>query len=169
MRKMLSDRLLRSLKPRAASFDVMDALVPGLGVRVLPSGQRSFVLIGRFPGGRNPTRRALGGYGELTLEKARVKARDWLELIRRGVDPQAEEQRLRAAEHRRLKSTFEAVVEDFIKEKVSSERKSKEVERDIRREFIPRWANRPITDISAQDVRDVVKAAKERTALAVTP
>jgi integrase len=164
MRKTLTDRLLRSLKPRETSFDVMDALVPALGIRVLPSGKRSFVLIGRFPGGRNPTRRALGGYGELTLEKARGKARDWLELIRRGVDPQAEEQRLRQAEQRRLQSTFEAVVEDFIKEKVSSERKSKEVERDIRREFIPRWANRPITDISAQDVRDVIKAAKDRGA-----
>ena len=164
MRKTLTDRLLRSLKPRETSFDVMDALVPGLSVRVLPSGKRSFVLIGRFPGGRNPTRRALGGYGEVTLEKARGKARDWLELIRRGVDPQAEEQRLRQAEHRRLQNTFEAVVEDFIKEKVSSERKSKEVERDIRREFIPRWANRPITDISAQDVRDVIKAAKDRGA-----
>jgi hypothetical protein len=131
MRKMLTDRLLRSLKPRPVSFDLMDALVPGLGVRVLPSGQRTFVLVGRFRGGRNPTRRALGGYGELTLEKARAKARDWLELIRRGIDPQVEEQRLRHAEHRRLQNTFEVVAEDFIKEKVSRERKSKEVERDF--------------------------------------
>jgi hypothetical protein len=84
-----------------------------------------------LPGGRNPTRRALGGYGELTLEKARAKARDWLELIRRGIDPQVEEQRLRHAEHRRLQNTFEVVAEDFIKEKVSRERKSKEVERDF--------------------------------------
>jgi integrase len=164
MRKMLTDRLLRSLKPRPVSFDLMDALVPGLGVRVLPSGQRTFVLVGRFPGGRNPTRRALGGYGELTLEKARAKARDWLELIRRGVDPQVEEQRLRQAEHRRLQNTFEVVAEDFIKEKVSRERKSKEVERDLRREFIPRWADKPIIDITAQDVRDIIKAAKDRGA-----
>jgi len=45
------------------------------------------VLATRYPGSRNPTRRALGGYGELTLEQARVKARKWLELIHRGVDP----------------------------------------------------------------------------------
>jgi integrase len=164
MRKTLTDRLLRSLKPRQTSFDVMDALVPALGIRILPSGKRSFVLIGRFPGGRNPTRRALGGYGELTLERARGKARDWLELIRRGVDPQAEEQRLRQAEQRRQRNNFEAIAEDFIKDKVAGERKGREVERDIRREFIPRWGNKPITDITAQDIRDVVKAAKDRGA-----
>jgi hypothetical protein len=58
--QMEKRRLLRSLKPRASSFDVMDALVPGLSVRVLPSGQQSFVLIGRFPGGN---RRRLGRHG----------------------------------------------------------------------------------------------------------
>ncbi|MBI5119767.1 MAG: DUF4102 domain-containing protein [Rhodospirillales bacterium] len=61
-------------------------------------------MVARYPlNPRNPTRRALGDYGALTLEKAREKARGWLELIERGIGrrasqglrgPQAE-QRLR--------------------------------------------------------------------------
>ena len=42
----------------------------------------------------HPTRRALGAYGAVTLEKARQKARDWLELIEVGKDPEIEEERL---------------------------------------------------------------------------
>jgi hypothetical protein len=44
-----------------------------------------------------------------------------------------------------------------------SERKGREVERDIRREFIPAWDKRPITDISDLDVLTLIKA-KRRTA-----
>ena len=166
-KKAITDRLLKSLKPAADGkpYDAArDTIVPGLRVRVMGSGQRTFVLLTRFPSSPHPTRRALGTYGELTLEKARGKARDWLELIRRGVDPQVQEDRQRQAERRLQRNTFAAVAEDFIKEKLPGERKGREVERDIRREFLPRWGRRAVAEITAQDVREVVKAAKDRGA-----
>ena len=46
------------------------------------TGQRTFVLIARYPGSSNPTRRALGEYPALSLEQARERARDWRDLIR---------------------------------------------------------------------------------------
>jgi hypothetical protein len=52
-------------------------------------------------GSPNPTRRALGGYGELTLEEARDKAREWRRLISRGIDPKIQEERDRQAAIRR--------------------------------------------------------------------
>ena len=55
------------------------------------------------------------------------------------------------------------MAEDFIAEKLPSERKGREVERDIRREFIPAWGDRPITELTDLDVLSVVKA-KVRTA-----
>ena len=80
-------------------------------------GQRpaDIILVARFPGSKNPTRRALGEYGALTLDQARGKARDWLELIRKGVDPRDEEERTRLAAQRQRETTFEAVVEEFIR------------------------------------------------------
>ena len=44
-RKTLTDRLLRTLKA-----DTADAVVPGLAVRIGAAGQKTFVLIGRYPG-----------------------------------------------------------------------------------------------------------------------
>jgi integrase len=160
----LTDRKLQSLKPARAGdrYELLDSLVPGFGVRVTDKGQRTFILKTRYPGSRHPTRRALGEYGVLTLEQAREKAREWLKLIRQGKDPKAEIERLRAAEQRKRANSFRAVAEDFIKDKLSSERKGAEVERDIRREFLPAWAGRPIADITALDVRTIVKAAKDR-------
>lgn len=165
-KRALTDRSLKALKPapRGKRYDRMDAIVPGLAVRVTEKGTKSFVLVARFPGSQNPTRRALGEYGELTLEKARSKARNWLELLVRGIDPQVQETNQREAEARKRRNTFAAVAEDFIKEKLPGERKGAEAERDIRREFMPAWSERPITEVTEEDVISVVKAAKGRGA-----
>jgi integrase len=121
-------------------------------------------LVTRFPGAKNPTRRALGEYGELTLEGARTKARRWLEMIQAGKDPAVEEGRAKREELRKQKHTFASVAEEFIKRHVSKTRKAGVVEREIRREFIDRWATRTITDIEQLDVKAVLRAAVDRGA-----
>ena len=73
----------------------------GFGVRVTDKGQRTFILIARYPGSTNPTRRALGEYPTLTLEKAREKARAWHKLLAEGVDPGVEELRVKEDEKRK--------------------------------------------------------------------
>ena len=85
----LTDRKLKALKPAEAGkrYDVMDTDVRNLGVRVTDKGLRTFILVARFPGSSNPTRRAVGEYPTTTLEKARKTARAWLGLIREGIDP----------------------------------------------------------------------------------
>jgi hypothetical protein len=46
MKRILNDRMLKTLKPAPAGrrYDLMDSIVPGLGVRVTDKGQRTFVL-----------------------------------------------------------------------------------------------------------------------------
>jgi integrase len=126
----------------------------------MPSGERTFVLLARFQHDGNPTRRALGTYPALGLAGARDKARKWRELIGRGIDPAQEEERTRAAELRKQRVTFAAIAEDFIAEKLPTESKGYEVARDIRRVFIPIWGKRPAADITALDVRTVIRAVK---------
>jgi integrase len=164
-KRTLTDRTLKALKPAASGqrYQVMDAVVPGLGARVTAKGQRTFILVARYPGSTNPTRRALGECGAISLNAARQKARGWLELIRQGIDPRDLEERQRAAEQRKRANSFASVAEDFIAHKLPGERKAKEVERDIRREFITAWGGRPITEITHLDIRAVIKA-KARTA-----
>jgi integrase len=167
-KRTLTDRAIKSLGKKPAkpgkTYDVPDAIVPGLAVRVMPSGLRSFVLITRFPGRRNPTRRSLGAYGAITLDTARERARVWLDLIRRGIDPRVEEERQRTDELRKQAHTFAAVAEEFIKVHVSKTRQAAAVELSIRKEFIARWGERPIAGITWHDILTVIDAAVGRGA-----
>ncbi len=161
--RALTDAKVRSLKPAPGGkpYDVKDTQVPGLRVRVMGSGLRTFVLLSRFPGGTHPTRRALGAYDDLTLEAARDKARAWRKLIRTGIDPQVQEERDRQEAIRQQRITFAAVAEDFIKEKLPAERKGKEVERDIRRDLIPVLGSLPITEISDLHIATIIRSKKQ--------
>jgi integrase len=171
MRKRLTDRTIKSLKPAsaaAAPSDVMDTIVPGFGVRIMGTPQhpvRTYILRTRFPGSTNPTRVRIGSYDEtdkMSLEGAREKARDWLALIRKGRDPRIEEQRRREAELRKHATLFGAVAEDFIRDKLPGERRGADVEREIRKEF-KTWWDRPIADITDEDVIRIIRA-KAKTA-----
>ena len=110
----LTDRKLKSLKPAKPGqrYDVMDT-VRGFGVRVTDKGQRTFILIARYPGSTNPTRRALGEYPTLSLEKAREKARAWHKLLAEGIDPRVEQLRIKEDEKRKAQEAVAAVENRF--------------------------------------------------------
>lgn len=96
----LTKRAIDALAPRAKPFIAFDADVTGFGVRVMPSGLKSFVLEYRpGAGGRNVTKRrmTLGRYGTMTPDQARKAALNALARVRLGSDPQAEKSRQRTA------------------------------------------------------------------------
>jgi hypothetical protein len=150
MKRNITDRTLKSLKPTPAGThaDIWDLGFPGFGVRVSDTGRRTFILAARYPGSNNPTRRALGVYDKMSLEEAREKARAWLKLIAGGIDPEFAEEAARQAALRKQENTFLAVCEEFFKRHLSKTRQAHRAEVDIRREFISRWADRPITEIT---------------------
>ena len=99
----------------------------------------------------------------MSLAEARDEARRWRKLLKQGTDPAVERERQRDAEVRRRADTFEALAEAyfaFIKRQ--GLRRVHEVERDMRRDFVTRWAKRPITDIDWFDVKAVIDAAIKR-------
>jgi hypothetical protein len=132
--------------------------VPGLAVRVLPSTVKSFVLIARFPGSRNPTRRALGAYGLLSLEASRNKARRWLELLARGIDPAKAVEREQREQERKRRTTFRALAEDYIAHEVIGpnldrpNHRAPKIFNSVRAILIPLFGDRPVTELSADDI-----------------
>ena len=141
-------------------YDAWDQHRSNLVVRVGPKTgkggfKKTFALVARFNGAKHPTRRALGGYPALSLEKARAKADRWNELIRKGIDPKAEEERERQTELRKQADTFNSVVEEFIKRVLPKQRRGQHVARELRREFVERWKGRPITSITRRDVTGI--------------
>jgi integrase len=171
--RYFTDRTLKALAParKGSRYELWDSKIPGFGVRVGDdpdrsrpgkAGQISFVLYARFPKSPHPTRRALGRYGQLSLEAARDKAAQWRSMIDKGIDPAVAEEEERRARLRQLDSTFASVAEKFIEYiKANKERKAKDVERELQG-FIGAWGHRPIASIKPADVALMIEATVKR-------
>jgi integrase len=161
-RKTLTDRLLKTLKTDAA-----DAVVPGLAVRVGASGQKTFVLIARFPGRTNPTRRAIGAHPRISLQQARETARKWIALVQRGVDPATEVAAEREANRIRRQNTFGVVAESFLEKHAASRRTADGIGRLIRGKLISRWRDRPIDTIGKREIIEMIEDVAENNGVAM--
>jgi hypothetical protein len=161
-RRKLSAAFIAALKtPPGIQQTYYDTDPPCFGIRASASA-KSYVIYTRLPGSKSPMRLALGDAKKMNLAAARKKAREWLDLIEQGKDPRSVEREAQAAIHRSLRTTFAAVAEDFIADKLPSERAGRFVERDIRRNLLPPWGGKPITDITDLDVLAVIRAKKAK-------
>ena len=158
--RLLTDPFIRNLKPAPAGqrYAISDALVPGLRVRVTATGSKTYILWRRVaPTHKSASALALGAVGTLTLAQARNKARAWLAMIAQGQDPRAARQA--------HADTFAVVFEDYLKRHVRGLRKAKDVEREMRKELLPRWATKPVAAITRRDVISMVDEIKDRGAV----
>lgn len=183
----LTDRRLKALKaaPKGTDrYEIQDSIVPGVFVRVTEAGKKSFVLLARYPGKNNPTRRLIGEYGAITLEDARRIAREWLAMLGRGVDPKVHIVETKAKEIERQGNTFRSAVDDYLESTVIGSdpekpilRQGHEVARCLRFEFVedridprpgkskrPGLGERPISGITKADIMHVIDDAMARGA-----
>jgi integrase len=87
-----------AIRPGARRVIYYDPELSGFGLRVEPSGIKTFVLRYRANGGGRgaPERLVkIGRYGDCTLDQARAAARDMLATIRLGADPASDRRRRR--------------------------------------------------------------------------
>jgi integrase len=165
-RRKLSAAFINALKTPPGTRQVFyDTDPPCFALRTSGTA-KSYIIYVRLPGCKAPTRLALGDASKLSLAAARAKAREWLNLIEQGKDPRIVAQQALLAQQRAQRTTFIAVAEDFIADKLPSERNGKRVECDIRRDLLPLWSGKPITEISDLDVLALVRAKKATPAQA---
>lgn len=92
----LTKSAVDAAQPQAQAVELRDTVVPGFMRKVTPAGRKVFMLQPRTnAGGRR--KRALGLYGELTVEQARALAQEWMAEVRRGSDPSAAKAAARSA------------------------------------------------------------------------
>lgn len=177
MKKKLTVRGINALKPAEAGkrYDVWDTEVQNFGVRVTDAGKITFNVMRRI-GSTAPVRRVVAEhrcgaeYTEGLLSQAREDARAALRDMAQGVDPRTKAEVERAAalaaekaaeqeKAERAANAFENVVEDFIKRHVLATEKGRpklksgaEVAATIRREIVPKWKGRLVTEIARKDV-----------------
>jgi integrase len=91
----ITKRFVDRLTAGAADVVHWDSDMPGFGVRVKPSGARSYIVQYRNTGGQSK-RLTIGRVGVLTPEEARREARKTLAAVAKGGDPAADKQARRA-------------------------------------------------------------------------
>jgi integrase len=112
---------------------------------VTDRGVRTFVLVTRYPGSRNPAPRAIGSVSAISLEAARTKARGWLALIGTGVDPAAQAKA-------RAEATFQAIATDYFARKAKDHRSRGWAEGALARLVYPALGAKPIGAIGRSDI-----------------
>jgi integrase len=164
IKKKLTTRFVASVKPAASGErdEYRDTEVRAFALRVTDRGKKSYIMDLRWPGSTAPAKRTIGDAGIMPLADARAIGREWLELVEKGIDPEAVKKQREAAEARDRAITFEAVAEDYIREGLADKRRGPKDAQEIRRELISRWRRRPVTQITRDDVLELVEAIKAR-------
>jgi integrase len=153
----LTVRYLDSLHSHGKRFEVFDALVPGLAVRVSATGRKSFTLYYRHQG--RMRRLGLGRYPDVLLEKARRIATQHRGRIFDGADPAGDKQ----AEEAQNEHTVQALYDRYRDRQEKMLRSWSEVRRIMEREVLPVWRHRRVVDLHRRDIRELVER-KARTA-----
>ena len=114
---------LEALQPTSTRQTVYDEATPGLAVRISPSGHKAFYFYFRPGKGRSaPSKKIqLGTFPEMSVEQARLKARQYLGQVIQGQDPAND---LREAKNI---TTIASVLETFLLEHVQQKLKPKSI------------------------------------------
>lgn len=124
---------------------IWDSELTGLGLRVYPSGKKSFVLSYRQNGRKRLM--VLGKYGVHTIDEARELAIDELAKIGSGNDPVEEKRRQAKAQ------TFAELCHAYIHTYAKVHKKSwGEDERRINNHLLPVWRHHLIKSLTRSDI-----------------
>lgn len=143
----LTKRLVESAEVREREYMIWDSDIAGFGVRVLPSGRRSYLV--QYRVGTRSRRLTFGGHGVLTPEQARTLAIQALANVRSGGDP-AEDRK-----HRREAITVRELAERFDREHIAvrvKESTAKEYRRNLRRFILPALGRLRVEEVTRADV-----------------
>lgn len=93
----ITKRVVDAAQPGERVYRIWDAELKGFGLKVTPTGSKTYIATYRAGTGRSAPQReyTLGKHGVLTPDQAREHARKVLSEARLGADPQAERKRLR--------------------------------------------------------------------------
>ena len=137
-----------------------DDKVNGLTLRVTDTGARSFLVRRRVNG--KPRMNTIGRYPEMTINQAREKAREVINLIENGINPKDQ-----LKENQSKAITLEKVVSDYmISRGTNLKDNTKKGYISAFNNYLSDWANMPISEIKRSMVekkhRDITKKSPTR-------
>lgn len=140
----------KSPKP-GRRLELWDTTLPGFGLRIMPTGTRSYVVALRKPGSAHPVRVKVGEPPAMSLADARTKARALMQ------DPAA------AVQERQQVDTVAAVAAEYgARHLKRNTRRWRDAEQMLARDVLPALGGRLIGTVTRRDVLDVVDAVIDR-------
>lgn len=148
-REKLTKRSIDALRAPESKYRIVwDTELRRFGIRVLPSGVKSFVIQYRNAYGRT-RRKTVGQTPPLTVYQARELARQDLAAVARGIDPLEEQQELRAI------PSVRELAQRYLSEHVDPHGKQKtqqEARRALDKHVIPAIGHLAVSEVQRSDL-----------------
>jgi integrase len=155
MRRRLTKQFISTARPQDREAIHWDTEVPGLGLRITAGGSKSFILKTRIGGGRAaPIRKpTLGKLGDLTLDQARTKARDWRALAANGVDPTRHKEE--------VGRTVNDLCDEYLDVHAPRKRSAADDAAKIKQHIKPRIGRKLLKDVAYTDIERLHRSMKK--------
>lgn len=152
----ITKTLVDGLEKQAYEYTVWDAKLPGFGVRVRPTGAKSFIIVYRAGTGRTaPVRRlTLAAVGKIAPEAARTQAKILLGTVANGVDPAAEK---RANRPKRDRLTFDELAQLYLDQYAKVRKSSWKNDEGYLKKPRAKWKRRIAAEITDDDVAELLE------------
>ena len=139
----LTELAIRKAKPTDKRYDLFDASVRGLGLRVATSGTKSWFIMRRFNG--RMLRTTFGRYPEVPLALARLKAPD---VLANMADGQIIGQR--------KTDLFRVVLDEWLKKDQAKNKSIHQVRIAMYKHALPAFGLMPVASITKRDVNRLI-------------
>ena len=159
----LNATAVRNVKPAEKTQRLYDAL--GLYLEVSPSGGKWWRFKYRHLG--KEKRLSLGVYPDTSLKKARDRRDEARKLLAAGVDPAEQRKAEKAAGRERAANSFEVVAREWFDRQSRNwaPSHSSKIIRRLERDLFPWLGARPIAEIKAPELLQVLRRIEGRGAL----
>jgi len=151
MSKNFTKFKLDALKPKDKRYILFEDGGRGFGIRVEPSGRRTFFFEYRFDGKNRMF--TIGPYPKVSLTQARAMAAKLKEQVESGADPGAEKREILWTDKTAftVKDLSDEYLEIWAKPR-KTEKSYKEDMRILEKDVTPSWGRRKAKDITRRDV-----------------
>lgn len=159
----LSNLQVQNAKPRDKQYDLSDG--QGLSLRVRPNGSRNWVFKYQKPYSSVRTNMGFGNYPEVSLQKARERRSEALQLLADNIDPISHKNEHRRTQEQAQRHTLRHAADEWIiiKRATVSQGHADRVYASLQRHVFPRLGAMPIHEIKAHHViEDVLQPLQQR-------
>ncbi len=144
-----TDAKLKGLKPKKARYIIWEEGGKGLGIRVSPSGRKSFIFMYRFDG--RARMMTLGSFLQISLADANVRVAKAKKQLTQDIDPGKEWIEKKYAD--RTGYSVRNLVEEYLEKWAKPRKKSwKEDERILKKDVLSIWGRKKAKDIKRRDI-----------------